>query len=260
MLDAKAINSSVDLESSSQQPSHSTPYASSEPCSNPGRALVIEVDGDTYARIPVRTHVVTDQDDILDVAQKYAGPLVQSGDVVVVSEKVVAITQGRAVPIEQIRVGALAKLLWPRVRQVRYGIGLRSPYSMQCAIDECGGGRILLAAVVGAAGKLLGRKGDFYRVAGIQAAMIDAAGTAGIDAFKGSVIKGPQDPDGVARRLSERLQCGAAVVDVNDVGGSWAVGASPGLNRRLVEQAMRDNPLGQSAEQTPIGIIRRLDD
>jgi len=90
--------------------------------------------------------------------------------------------------------------------------------------------------------------------------MIDAAGTAGIDAFKGSVIKGPKDPDGVSERLADRLRCGAAVVDVNDIGGSWAVGASRGLDRRLVEQAMRDNPLGQSAEQTPIGIIRKLND
>jgi hypothetical protein len=127
---------------------------------------------------------------------------------------------------------------------------------MQCAIDECGHMRILLAAVVGAVGKLLGRSGDFYRVAGIQAAMIDAAGTAGIEQFKGTVIKGPKDPNGVARRIAERLKLPAAVVDVNDIGGSWAVGASPGLDRALVEAALKDNPLGQSGEQTPIGIIR----
>jgi F420-0:gamma-glutamyl ligase len=225
---------------------------------NPGRAATIDVRGASYARIPVKTHVITDADDIVDVIERYAGPLLEEGDIVVVSEKVVAITQGRAIPVEQIRVGTLAKLLWPRVRQVKYGIGLRSPYSMQCAIDECGRARILLAAVVGAIGKLLGRSGDFYRVAGSQAAMIDAAGTAGIDQFKGSVIKGPKDPDGVTRRIADRLGVGAAVVDVNDIGGSWAVGASPGLDRSLVEAAMKDNPLGQSAEQTPVGIIRRI--
>jgi F420-0:gamma-glutamyl ligase len=130
---------------------------------------------------------------------------------------------------------------------------------MQCAIDECGRLRILAAALVGALGKLVGRKGDFYRVAGIQAAMIDAAGTAGIEQFKGSVIKGPKDPDGVARRIAERLGVGAAVVDVNDIGGSWAVGASPDLDRSLVEAAMKDNPLGQAGEQTPVGIIRKLE-
>jgi F420-0:gamma-glutamyl ligase len=223
---------------------------------NPRRRLEIEVGSRTYLRLPVRTHVVTEADDIVEVLAQYAGPETQPGDIVFVSEKVVAITQGRAVPVEEIRVGTLAKLLWPRVAKVPYGIGLRSPYSMQCAIDECGRVRILLAAVIGALGKLLGRKGDFYRVAGKQAAMIDAAGTAGIDAFKGSVIKGPKDPDRVAKAIADRLGVGIAVVDVNDVGGSWCVGASPGVDRSLVEAALKDNPLGQGAEQTPCGILR----
>ncbi len=230
-----------------------------EAAPNPRRRLEIEVGGRRYLRLPVGTHVVTETDDIVEVLARYAGPRIQPGDILFVSEKVVAITQGRAVPVEQIRVGILAKLLWPRVAKVPYGIGLRSPYSMQCAIDECGGPRILLAAVVGAAGKLLGRKGDFYRVAGKQAAMIDAAGTAGIDQFKGSVIKGPKEPDKVAQAIADRLGVGAAVVDVNDVGGSWAVGASRGVERRLVEAALKDNPLGQGAEQTPCGILRPAD-
>jgi hypothetical protein len=88
--------------------------------------------------------------------------------------------------------------------------------------------------------------------------MIDAAGTAGIDAFKGSVIKGPKDPDQVAQRIADRLEVGVAVVDVNDIGGSWAVGASRGVDRALVEAALKDNPLGQGAEQTPCGILRKL--
>jgi hypothetical protein len=220
------------------------------------KSPTIEVEGRHFLRIPVRTHVVTDRDDIVDVVQKYAGSLVQPGDVVVVSEKVTAITQGRAVPVDQIRVGWLAKLLWPRVRQVPYGVGLRSPYSMQCAIDECGAPRILLAAIVGALGKFVGRRGDFYRVAGLQAATIDAAGTAGIAEFRNSVIKGPRDPDGVARSIRERLGVPAAIVDVNDIGGSWALGISDGADRQLVEAALKDNPLGQGDEQTPVGIIR----
>lgn len=222
------------------------------------KSPTIEVNGQSYLRIPVKTHVVTDGEDIVEVIAKYAGGQVQPGDVVVVSEKVVAITQGRAVDIRTMRVGPLAHLLWRFVRQVPYGVGLRSPYSMQCAIDECGSLRILAASVVGAVGKFLGRRGDFYRIAGPQAATIDAAGTAGIEAFRNSVIKGPKDPDGVARRIAQRLGVGAAVVDVNDIGGSWALGASDGVERPLVEAALKDNPLGQGAEQTPVGIIRRV--
>src|SRR4051812_48810194 len=98
------------------------------------KSPTIQVDGNKFLRIPIRTHVVMPTDDIVAVAKQYAGEQVEPADVLFVSEKVVAITQGRAVPTDTIRVSWLAKMLWPRVRQVPYGIGLRSPYSMQCAI------------------------------------------------------------------------------------------------------------------------------
>ncbi len=220
------------------------------------KSPTITVDGASYLRIPIRTRIVTPQDDIVEVVQEYASGVVQAGDIVFVSEKVVAITQGRAVPTSQIRVSPLAKLLWPRVRQVNYGIGLRNPYSMQCAIDECGASRIILAAIVSVVGKALGRSGDFYRVAGVQAAAIDAPGTAGIEQFRDCVIKGPKDPDDVAERIASKLKCGAAVVDVNDI-GSAVLGVSSGVNAEQVRRALTDNPLGQGAEQTPVGILRK---
>lgn len=220
------------------------------------KSPTIRVDGRAYLRLPLRTHVVMHGEDLFALARQYAGDQVRPDDLLFVSEKVVAITQGRAVPTDRIRVGPLARLLWPRVRQVPYGIGLRNPYSMQCAIDECGAPRILLAAVVGALGKLLGRTGDFYRVAGVQAAAIDAPGTAGIAEFRDCVIKAPRDPDGVAQSLAEALGCRAAVVDVNDI-GSAVLGCSRGVDREEVRRALQDNPLGQGAEQTPMGILRR---
>jgi hypothetical protein len=215
----------------------------------------IQVNGSRYLRIPIRTHIVQPADDIVQVAKKYAGSEARTGDVVFVSEKVVAITQGRAIPTDTIKVGWLANLLWPRVRQVSYGIGLRNPYSMQCAIDECGAPRIVMAAVVSALGKLVGRRGDFYRIAGIQAAAIDAPGTAGIDQFRNCVIKGPRDPDSVAQSIADALGCEAAVVDVNDI-DSAVLGSSRGVDAERVRLALKDNPLGQGAEQTPLGILR----
>src|SRR5687768_17951965 len=148
------------------------------------KSPTIDVEGASYLRIPIKTKIVMPEDDIIDIVRAHAGDQIQPGDIVFVSEKAVAITQGRAVPTDRIKVGWLANLLWPRVRQVSYGVGLRNPYSMQCAIDECGAPRIMLAAAAGAVGKLVGRSGDFYRVAGIQAAAIDAPGTAGIEQFR----------------------------------------------------------------------------
>jgi hypothetical protein len=216
-----------------------------------------EVEGRTFLRIPIRTHVVTEADDIVEVAGRYAAPLLQEGDLLFVGEKAVAITQGRAIPISTMHPGALARFFWRFVRQTSYGVGLRDPYSMQAAIDEVGAPRIVVAALVGGITRAFGRRGDFYRVAGVQAAAIDAPGTAGIEQFKDRVIKGPLDPHGVARRLAEALGCGAAIVDCNDV-DSAVLGHSPGVDARILRLALLDNPLGQGDEQTPLGILREV--
>jgi hypothetical protein len=218
------------------------------------RNPLITVRGVTYRRIPVRTHVVTKSDSIVEICDKYTLELRRPGDVLFVSEKVCAVTQGRAIPTRQIRVGLLARLLWRRVRQVPYGVGLRSPYSMQCAIDECGWSRILVAAIIGGLTRALGRRGDFYRIAGMQAATIDAAGTSPLQ--PDCVILGPKDPDDLALRIAEVTGLPAAVVDVNDIGGSWVLGSSRIEDRSLIEDILRDNPLGQKDEQTPLGLIR----
>jgi F420-0:gamma-glutamyl ligase-like protein len=220
------------------------------------KSPTIEVNGIKYLRIPIKTHIITDKDNMTEIVAKYTAGQLQPGDIVVMSESVVAIAQGRAIPIDQIHPGLVARFLWRFVRKVSYGIGLRSPESMQCAVDEVGRVRILCAAFIGMVGKLVGRRGDFYRIAGMQAATIDAAFTTPIEPYHRCVIKGPKDPDKVTQLIKEKVGVEAAIVDVNDIGGSWALGASDGVNKRLVEKIMKDNPLGQSDEQTPIGIIR----
>ena len=105
--------------------------------------------------------------------------------------------------------------------------------------------------------RLRGRSGDFYKVAGKQAAMIDAAHTSGVKEFYESVIKGPKDPDGTAQMLSGELGYPVFIVDANDIFGCAVVGVPEGLDVKLVEEAMRDNPAGQGNELTPIIILRR---
>ena len=52
---------------------------------NQDKKLIIEVDGISYERIPIKTHVVTPDDDIADVAKKYASPHIKEGDILFVS-------------------------------------------------------------------------------------------------------------------------------------------------------------------------------
>lgn len=225
------------------------------PAPNPGRQRTIQTSFGAFDRFPIRTPVLQPTSDLPATIRERAMPLVQPGDVLFISEKAVAVTQGRAIPEDQIRIGLTARILWRFVAKVPYGIGLRRPSSMQCAVNECGAARIWLAAFAGALGKLVGRKGDFYRVAGVQAATIDAASTSPLQ--PDCVCLGPKDPEGTAARLAKETGVPVAIVDVNDIGGSWVLGASAGVDRKIVEAALKDNPLGQGAECTPMGLLRR---
>jgi len=217
---------------------------------------VIEASGRRIRRIPVKTHVLLETDPMVETVKRYALPVAQPGDIITIAESPVAVMQGRAIPISRIKVGFWASVLWRFVKKVPYGIGLRSPWSMQCAIDEVGAPRIIRAAIAGAWGKLRGRSGDFYKVAGKQAAMIDAAHTSGVKEFYECVIKGPKDPDGTAQMLSRELGFPVAIVDANDIFGCAVVGVPSGLDVKMVREAMRDNPAGQGDELTPIIILR----
>ncbi|MBN2537762.1 hypothetical protein JXB37_05750 [candidate division WOR-3 bacterium] len=217
---------------------------------------VVSVRGRRVRRVMVRTGLLTEQDNLDEVMRRHVDPVVQPGDIVTIAESPVAVMEGRAIPVSRIRPGFWARVLWRFVRKVPYGIGLRSPWSMQCAIEEVGAPRIVRASLAGAWGKLRGRRGDFYRVAGQQAAMIDAAHTSGVSEFYDCVIKGPKDPDCSAALMAEVTGCAAAVVDANDIFGCKVVGASAGLDVELVQAALADNPAGQGDALTPVVLLR----
>lgn len=216
------------------------------------------IDGITYLRKPIKTKILTPDDDIIEIVKKYTKNFLESKDIIVLSESPVAMTQGRAIFEKDIKVGLLANLLWRGVRNVSYGVGLRSPTSMQCAVEEVGKVRIIFAAFIGFIGKIFGQKGWFYQVAGKQAALIDAAHTCVIPPYDKTVIKGPVNTDIICRKITECLKVAAAIMDINDIGGSWVIGSSKGVNKELLEQIMKDNPQGQTDAQTPICLVRRL--
>ncbi len=125
------------------------------------------LNGRVYARHPVRSHLVTPADtDAAAVVKRYVDPLPDGTSLVAVSERMVAITQGRSYPMTQIRPGRLARLLVRYVTRPGYGIGLGTPQTMQLAINEVGAPRILLAAAVSGMTKPFGVHGLFYRIAG----------------------------------------------------------------------------------------------
>ena len=224
---------------------------------NEGRVLHAGLNGAVYARHPVRTHLVTADDVAADVVERYVGALAGDVRLVAVSERMVAITQGRSYPIKDIRPGRLARTLERFVTRPGYGIGLGSAETMELAIREVGAPRILLAAAASAVTKPFGVHGVFYRVAGPQAKAIDGPTGYTIPPYNQAATLGPRDPDGAARVIAASIGVPVAVIDANDAGCA-VLGASPGADRRFVERLFADNPLGQAREQTPICVVREV--
>lgn len=228
---------------------------------NEGKELLIQVDGVRYSRLPLKTHVITDNDTVAQVLEAYAKPVLQDGDIVFISEKAVACTQKRAIPMKDIHPRPLARFLCKFVYKNPYGIGLSIPETMEMALRECGVVRILLAAFVSVIGKLIGKRGWFYQIAGDKARSIDGPCDCTIPPYNEYVVLGPLDPDGVARESAELSGCPlVAIVDINDLGGNILGISSPDMDRDWLVRVLKDNPLGQSDEQTPLGIIRRCVD
>lgn len=225
---------------------------------NDGKALTTTVDGNSYARVPIRTRVVMPGDDLDAIIQEYAAGEVRDGDILFVTEKIVAITQGRSFLLSEIEPRPLARFLSRFVVRTPYGIGLGMPETMEMALRECGTIRILFAAGVSAVTKLFGRRGDFYRIAGDKARAIDGPTSGTIPPYNEAVVLGPERPREVAAHIRSSLNVAAdvAVVDINDIGGNILGSTLSRDGERRLVAILGDNPLGQGHQSTPLGIVR----
>jgi F420-0:gamma-glutamyl ligase len=220
----------------------------------------IVIGGQTYERLLIRTELVKSGDNIEELVVSYVEEIIDDGDIIAISERIVAISQGRSFPIKDIKPGWWAKHLWKFVHNHPGGIGLRDPHTMQLAIQEAGVPRILLAAGIAAITKPFGLKGMFYRVAGHNINAIDGPCDYSLPPSNTSAKLGPKDPEKVAQHISASLssdgeKIGVAIIDANDYGIN-VMGTSRGVNVQLVEKLFKDNPMGQSDEQTPITVVK----
>lgn len=226
---------------------------------NEGKKEVIAVGGESYRRLPLKTKLITAEDDIARIASEVSQGKLQEGDILFVSEKAVACSQGRAIPMEEIRPRRLARFLVKFVYKSPYGIGLGIPETMEMALRECGTLRILFAAFCSAIGKLFRRRGWFYKVAGYKARSIDGPCPNTIPPYNHCVVLGPKKPDAVAGAIAEAIGHPAMVVDINDIDGVILGTSDKAMDRELLARILKDNPLGQDEQQTPMGILRKID-
>ena len=229
---------------------------------NPGKNLEIEARGMAYLRLPVKTPLITDKDDLFAVLAKYAKPLFASGDVLFVSEKVVAVTQGRIINMNNIKPSKLARFLARKVHN-HYGtenfrgFGHGTPMAMQLFIEEAGYPRVIFAAGIAAITRPLGIKGAFYWICGKRAKSIDCPMSFSILEYAHYAKLAPQDPQGVAKKIKETFGVEAVILDAN-YRGAFSLGKTDRtITEKFIGEAFRDNPAGQSDEMTPFLILRK---
>lgn len=225
---------------------------------NNGKKLIIQVGSKKYLRIPVRTHIIKSGDDLVGVVKKYALDFLEDGDLIFISEKIVAIAQGRSFPIKDIHPSKMAKLLSKYVLKTPYGIGIGSPWTMQLAIQDVGYPRILLGVLVALITKPFGIRGMFYRVCGPRARAIDGPCDYTLPPYNKYAKMAPLYPDKVAREISFVFNNDVVIIDANDLGVNVLGKSSKNITNKFCEEVFRDNPLGQTNEQTPLCIVRQI--
>lgn len=255
----------------------------------------ITIGGKNYWRYPIKTEVFKKGDDIsekiIQSIAAYKGPPDKFWDnfakrnwFIVISEKIVAVSQGRAYFIWDIKPSVFAFFLSKYVSRVPWGIGLGSPWTMELAIREVGLPRIFFASFIGVIGKIVGKKGWFYQIAGRSAAGIDGPTEYSLYPANVSAKLLPKDPQKVClgidsaiklkfqisnvksfssvkinkktinQQLTTNDYLGCVIIDANDIGQN-VLGNTTQLPDREIEAIFKDNPMGQTNEQTPVTVV-----
>jgi F420-0:gamma-glutamyl ligase-like protein len=231
---------------------------------NRTRPREVEVDGVRYERVPIKTHVVLPGEPLDPVVETYALGELRDGDWLFMTEKMVAGSQGRAYPVKDVKARPLAVWLAQRVVRTPWGIGLGIPETMEMAIREVGTVRILFAAAVSVVSKkLFRRSGDFYRIAGPKARGIDGPGYPTIPPYDEMVVLTAAKPRETSEHVRDviarhGIRAEVLLVDINDIGGNVLGSTLTKADQELVRRILKDNPIGQGHESTPLGIIRRV--
>ncbi|MFA6495232.1 MAG: coenzyme F420-0:L-glutamate ligase [Candidatus Paceibacterota bacterium] len=229
---------------------------------NPKKTLEIDVRGETYLRLPIKTDIITEKDNLMDLLEKYVAPHLLPDDNIFISEKVVALTQGQIINLNDVKTSRLAKLLAKKVK-TNYGnkdfrgFGHGTPMAMELVIREAGYFRVLLAAAVSAVTRPLGIKGLFYVIAGTRAKSIDCPMSFLIQPYTHYAKLPPINPQRVSEEIKEKFGTETVIIDANYL-GAFALGiSSKKIKEKFTQEVFRDNPLGQSDELTPFCIVRK---
>jgi len=182
--------------------------------------------------VPVRTRILTHNDDIVDAIKEYSGQITDR-DIICTAESVVAITQNRYVRPEELKPSWQARLM---NRFVPGAGSMARIYGMHA-----------------------GKNGVFYAHCRQASLCDDVTGT--MPPYDKAIVYGPADTNELCEEITRETGAyGAVVADVNDLKRAAILGHSKGINPKKISKILIHNPFGNASEKTPIVIIKNFAD
>lgn len=226
----------------------------------PGEPITVE--GATYMRYPVKVpRLIKFGEGLPAIVNEFVKPHYQEGDWIAVSEKIVSISQNLVRHISTVKVGWLARFITLGVKKHKNMTAWSRPEKMQVAIEIVGAPRMILAAGVGAVGKLVGHRGWFWIVAGHRVSEIDGFIPEDMYPYTEWGVLPPPDPQGDMEAVERETGIPAVTADANYIDVQiLGVSRGVGLDKNVVRRILLDNPLGQGNKMTPFVIVRKVGD
>jgi len=218
----------------------------------------INVNNNTYERIPVKTHLISFGEDLLSIIQKYVLPEFKEGDWIAISEKVVSVCQNNVRHISTVKPGLLAKIIVKGVKKYPNDIGYSRPEKMQVAIDVSGKLRMIIAMILGGIGKIFGIHGIFWIIAGNRVSEIDGFNPDAMYPYTEYAVLPPKEPEKVCQEIENKLKIPAVIIDGNNINVKIiAQSKNVPVDKKDCRLILLDNPMGQDDELTPFIIVRK---
>src|SRR3989344_1848930 len=207
--------------------------------------------------------MITEKDNLLETLEKYVRPHIQPGDILFISEKIVALTQGRIIPYRNVKVTPLARLFARKVNNKLHtkdfkGFGHGTAMGMQLLIEEAGYPRAIFAAGVAALTLPFCIHGAFYYLVGKQAKSVDCPMSFSIHPYLHYAKLAPIKPWKVAKEIKARFGNDTVIIDANYRGSFTLAIAGKGVTEKFSQELFKDNPSGQSEEMTPFILARKV--
>lgn len=225
-----------------------------------GKPISIMMNNEEFLRLPIQTHFVKIGENYLDIIEKYVVSEFKEGDIISISEKIIALCQNRVIYKDDLYVGFWAKFLSKFASKNNHGVGVSNELKMAYCIEKVGILKTLFAAIASGVSKIFGKRGVFYEIVGQEVAGLDGFYPNVFKEYGNYGIENPINCSQVCNEIERKFNVPCMIVDANDL-GQELLGCSNKMRERFTEKEMisliRDNPAGQGNSCTPLVLIRK---